>query len=70
MISEVSNLWGKVGLEGVTVGHARANGESRLNQGFDLDGLEILTKKCQTSVGAEVVGQFFDNEVGLVYSHL
>jgi hypothetical protein len=60
----------KVGLENVAVGNTRANGESQIDQGIDFYGLEILANKCQTSMGTEVVGQPFNNEVGHVCAHL
>jgi len=60
----------QVGLEDVAIGHTRANWVSRIDQGIDLDRLEILADKGQTGVRAEVVGQFLDNEVGHGTSHL
>jgi hypothetical protein len=35
-----------------------------IRQGVGVDAFEILPNKGQTSLGAEVVGEFFDNEVG------
>jgi len=60
----------KIGLEYVAVGNARAHWKSRINQRVDLDGFEILSNKCQTSVSTKVVGQLFDNEIGHVRAHL
>ena len=48
----------------VAVGDAGAHRECRIDQAIDIDALEIFANECQSSVGAEVVGEFFDNGVG------
>jgi len=53
-----------VGLENVAVGDTGSDGKGRIDQGFELGGLEILTNQCQTSVRTEIVGELFDNKVG------
>jgi len=35
------------------------DGEGRIEQSFEISGLEILANKCQTGVRAEVVGELF-----------
>jgi len=60
----------QVGFEDVAIGNAGANWENRIDQGIDVDGLEILANKCQAGMRAKIVGQFFDNEVGHGKSHL
>ena len=55
---------GQLAFHDVAGGIARANRESRINQGIEIDLLEILANKCQSSMAAEVVGQFLDNKVG------
>ena len=46
------------------------DGKGRIDQEFEIGGLEILTNKCQTGMGTEVVGELFDNEVGHDRVHL
>lgn len=55
---------GQVAFDDVAIGIPRANRESRIDHGVEIDLLEILAKKCQSGVGAEVVGQLFDKKVG------
>ena len=54
----------QVALEDGTVGNARADRKSWIDRGIDIDALEILVDQSQPGVGAEAVGQFFDNKVG------
>ena len=61
---------GQIGFEDVRVGRARAHGKLRINQGIDVDPLEIFADKSQSGVGTEIVGQLFNNEVGHVWVHL
>jgi|APSaa5957512622_1039677.scaffolds.fasta_scaffold241430_1 hypothetical protein len=43
---------------------SRADLESQIDLGIDVDALEIPAAQSQSGVGAEVVGQFSDNKVG------
>ena len=61
---------GQIGFEDVAVGRARAHGELRIDQGIDVDALEVFADRSQSDVGTEVVAQFFDNKVGHVRIHL
>ena len=54
----------QVACEDSAVGNTGANRKSRIDHGIDIDALEIFADQCQPGVGAEVVGQFFDNKVG------
>jgi hypothetical protein len=54
----------QVAFEDSAVGDTGANRKSRIDYGIDIDALEIFADQCQPGVGAEVVGQFFDNKVG------
>ena len=60
----------QIGFEAFAVGHTRAHGEFGIDQRIDIDALEIFANKSQASMGAQVIGQFFDNEVGHVRIHL
>lgn len=60
----------QVRFEDGAVDYARAHRKNRIELGIDIYELEILADKCQTGVGTEVVGQFFDNEFGHVRAHL
>lgn len=61
---------GQVAFEDGAVGDARAHGKARIDQGGQVDVFEILPHQSQARLAAEVVGQFFDNEVGHVAAHL
>ena len=61
---------GQIGFDDVAVGRARANGKLRIKQGIDVGAPEVFADKSQSGVGAEVVGQLFDNKVGHVRVHL
>ena len=39
-------------------------------QGVDVDAFEVFADKSEASVGAEIVGQLFNNKVGHVWAHL
>lgn len=60
----------EIGFEDVDVGSPRAHGEPRIDQGIDVDALEVLTDTRQSGVQAESVGPLFDNKVGHVLAHL
>ena len=60
----------QVAFEDGTVGNTRANRKSRINQGIDIDALEIFANQCQSSVGTEVIGQFFYDKVVILSSPL
>ena len=61
---------GKIRFEDFTVGNDRAHRELGVDQRINIDALEAFTDKCQASMGAEVVRQFFDMEVDHVRSRL
>jgi hypothetical protein len=48
----------------VAVGDARAHREGRVDQGIEVDALQILPDERQTGVRDQVVGQLLDDEVG------
>jgi hypothetical protein len=48
----------------VAVGDARAHREGRVDEGVEVDALQILPDERQTGAGAEIVGQLLDDEVG------
>ena len=61
----------QVALEDVAVGDAaNADGKPPINPVADAKAFDVLPSQGQTSIRAEVVGQFFDNEVGHVEAHL
>ena len=53
----------RVDFEDGAAGNARADRKSRIDQGIDMDAFEILADQRQSSVGAEVIRQLFDNKV-------
>ena len=56
----------QVGLQNVAVGDATDSyGKFAFNQSVDAKALARLVKQRQTGVGGEVVGEFFDNKVGI-----
>lgn len=57
---------GKAAFDDIAVGHARPHRKLQIDQGIDVDALEAFADKSQSGVGAEVIGQFFDNKVGHV----
>jgi hypothetical protein len=61
---------GQIAFEDIAVGCTRAHGKLWINQGIDVDALEVFADKGQSGVGAEVVWQLFNNEVGHVWVHL
>ena len=50
---------GKIRFENIAVGCTRAHGELRINQGIDVNALEVFADKSQSGVGTEIVGQLF-----------
>lgn len=56
----------QVAFKDLAVGNARANREGSINQRIEINSLEIFANECQTGMGAEVVGQLFDDKVGHV----
>lgn len=60
----------QVALEDLAVGNARAYGKGRIDQRVEFNSFKILPNECQTSVRTQVVGQFFDYEVGHVLRSL
>ena len=60
----------EVGFENLAIGHARVHRELWIDQRIDVDALEIFADKSKARMGAEVVGQFFNNKVGHVRAHL
>jgi len=61
---------GQIGCEDVAVGRTRAHGELRIDQGVEVNALEVFADKGQSGVGAEVLGQFFDHKFVHVWTHL
>jgi hypothetical protein len=61
---------GQVAFEDFTVGQARAHGKLGIDQCVNVGAFEVFADKSQPSMGAEVIGQFFDNKVGHVSAHL
>lgn len=54
----------QVALEDVAIGDAAAHGVSGVDQGVEIDALEVLANQGQASVLAQVVGQLFDDKIG------
>jgi hypothetical protein len=48
----------------VVVGDAGAQREGRVDQDAEVDGLKVPPDERQTGAGAEIAGQFLDDEVG------
>jgi hypothetical protein len=48
----------------------RSDREGRVHQGVEVDALQILANQCQTGLVAQVVGQWFDDEIGHGLLHL
>ena len=65
-----SHYCSTVRFDNVAVGDAGAHRECRIDQGVDIDALEIFANECQASMRTQIVGQFFDNEVGHACVHL
>ena len=42
----------------------------RVDTEIDVNALEVFADERQSGMGAEVVGQFFDNKIGHVGAHL
>jgi hypothetical protein len=61
---------GQVTFKDLAVGNARANREGWIDQRIKIDALEIFSNEGQTGVGAEVVGQLFDDKFGHNVAHL
>jgi hypothetical protein len=54
----------EVASKDVAVGDAAADGEGGIDQGVEVDALEVLPDQRQAGGGIEVVGQLLDDEVG------
>ena len=61
---------GQVTFKDLAVGNARANREGWIDQRIKIDALEIFSNEGQTGVGAEVVGQLFDDKFGYGVAYL
>ena len=60
----------ELAFEDLAVGDARAHRKLRIDQRIDVDASEVLADERQSGMGAEVIGQFFDQKVGHVGAHL
>ncbi len=52
------------------VENGRANGKLGVDEGVEVNALNILTDKGQASVAAEIVGEFLNSEIGHEMGHL
>jgi hypothetical protein len=54
----------KVAFENVAIRNPAAHREGRVNQGIEIQVLEILANQSQPGVVAQIVGQLLDNKIG------
>ncbi|PVE42850.1 hypothetical protein H663_010095 [Limnohabitans planktonicus II-D5] len=58
----MSNSGAQLGAQNVSADYTRAYGEIRVDEGVEIDGLEIFTGKVQTGMGVGVLEEFLDHE--------